>query len=109
MLETLTPIVLAPTSVLDINLRSYVPLIIMIFLLGLVFLLFKIFHVGTKLLWRLLINGLLGVFLLFMFNLLLDTVFEMDFFRIDITWTSAIVAGVLGVPGVLLLLLLQNM
>ena len=99
---------IAAASILDIDIRSYLPLIIMIFMLGLVFLLFKIFHVGTKLLWRLLVNGLLGLAMLFLFNLILDTFFEMSFFKIEITWTSAIVAGVLGVPGVLLLLLLQN-
>lgn len=106
MTDTVLPI--AGATFLDINIRSYVPLIVMFFILGMVFLLFKLFHVGTKLLWRLLINGLLGAMMLFVFNLFLDTFFDMDFFRIDINWTSAIVAGVLGIPGVLLLLLLKN-
>lgn len=94
-------------SLLDIDVKTYVPLIIIIFILMLVFLLFKIFHVSTKLLWRLLINSMLGAFLLFMFNLLLDVYWGMDFFRIPINWVSAVVAGTLGVPGVLLLLVLK--
>ena len=94
-------------SILDIDVKSYVPLIVMFFLLGLVFLLFKIFRVGTKLLWRLLINGLLGVFMLFLFNMFLDLFLGMDFFHIEITWVSAVIAGTLGVPGVLLLLVLK--
>lgn len=98
---------LAGASVLDIDIKSYVPLIVMFFILGAVFFLFKIFRVGTKLLWRLLINGLLGIFMLFLFNLFFDVFFGMDFFHIDINWVSAVAAGTLGVPGVLLLLALK--
>ncbi len=100
-----TPIPLAGT--LDIDLKGYMPLIIMVAVLGAVFLLFKLFNVSTKLLWRLLINGLLGAFMLFAFNLILSNILDMDFFELPITWTSAVVAGVLGVPGILLLLLLK--
>lgn len=105
MFGTLLPAVGA--TMLDIDIKSYVPLIVMLFILALVFLLFKLFHVSTKLLWRLLVNGLIGTFLLFLFNLILGVYLEMDFFKIPITWVSAVVAGTLGIPGVLLLLILK--
>ena len=40
-------IVLAGAGMLDINIRSYMPLIILFVILGAVFLLFKLFHVST--------------------------------------------------------------
>ena len=94
-------------SILDIDIRTYMPLIGMFLILAVVFLLFRIFNVGTKLLWRLLLNGFIGVAMLFLFDFVFDTFFEMSFFHIDITWVSAVVAGTLGVPGVLLLLVLK--
>lgn len=100
-------IVGAAESILEINIKEYIPIIAMLLILATVFLLFKLFHVGTKLLWRLLVNGLVGAALLFLFNLLLSTCFDMHFFEIPITWVSAVVAGTLGVPGVLLLLLFK--
>ena len=97
----------AASSILDVDIKRYVPIVVMLLVLAMVFLLFKLFHVGTKLLWRLLINGLLGAALLFVFNLILYTCLDMDFFEIPITWVSSVIAGVLGIPGVLLLLLLK--
>ena len=94
---------------LDIDIRSYMPLIIMFAILAAVFILFRIFRVSTKLLWSLLINGLLGALMLFVFNMMLSDAMGMHFFEIPITWTSAVVAGVLGVPGIILLLLLKIM
>lgn len=91
----------------DIDLRSYMPLFVILLLLGSVFLLFKVFHVSTAILWRLLINGLLGTFLLFLFNIIFYVYFDMEFFYIPITWVSAVIAGVLGIPGVILLLILK--
>lgn len=94
-------------SLQDIDLRSYMPLFIILLLLGSVFMLFRLFHVSTAILWRLLINGLIGAFLLFIFDVVFYVYLGMEFFYIPITWVSAVVAGVLGIPGILLLLVLK--
>ena len=92
---------------LDIDVKTYMPLFIMILLLGSVFLLFRLFHVSTPLLWRLLINGAIGAFMLLFFNVFFFIYLGMDFFYIPVNWVSAVVAAVLGVPGVLLLMVLK--
>ena len=98
---------LAGASILDLDIRAYMPLILIFLILGIIFLLFRIFHVSTKLLWGLLFNGLIGVAMLFFFDFILDTFMGMSFFHIDVNWVSAVIAGTLGVPGVLLLLVLK--
>lgn len=97
----------APVTGLDIDVAAYMPLFIMILLLGSAFILFKIFHVTTALLWRLLINGILGAFLLLFFNVFFSIYLGMDFFSIPVNWVSAVIAGTLGVPGVLLLMVFK--
>ena len=51
-----------------------------------------------------LLNAALGFIMLFVFN------FLGGFIGLSITvgWVSAIVAGVLGIPGIILLLLIEN-
>lgn len=70
----------------------------------LLWLIIKIFATPIKWAFKLLINALLGFVMLFVFNYL------GGFIGLSITvgWLSAIVAGVLGIPGIILLLLIEN-
>lgn len=60
----------------------------------------KILSTPLKWVWKFLLNALSGLILLFLTNLL-GTALN---FSLDITWLNAIVSGILGLPGVLLLL-----
>ena len=82
-----------------LNLAIYV--IIGGLLLGLII---KIFATPIKWAFKLLLNAVLGFVMLFVFN------FLGGFIGLSITvgWLSAIVAGVLGIPGIILLLLIEN-
>ncbi len=67
-------------------------------------LLAKLLAFSVKIIFRLLINSLVGVGLLFVFNLFAGL------FNISIAFNfiNALVAGFLGVPGIILLLLFQR-
>lgn len=69
----------------------------------LIILLIKIIRLPLRLVFKLLINAAVGFVGLFVFNLL------GGFFNISlsINWLTAIVTGVLGIPGVILLLLIK--
>jgi inhibitor of the pro-sigma K processing machinery len=71
-----------------------------IFLLWLVC---KILAVPLKILWKLLINAVVGAVLLLIFNFLGGFIN----FAIPITPISALVAGILGIPGVIILALIE--
>ncbi|HWS30830.1 MAG TPA: pro-sigmaK processing inhibitor BofA family protein [Clostridia bacterium] len=71
-----------------------------IFLLWLVC---KILAVPLKILWKLLINAVVGAVLLLIFNFL-GGFFN---FAIPISPISALVAGILGIPGVIILALIE--
>ena len=102
----MNPILLS-SGTLNIQVREYVPLIIMCALLAVLFLVFRLTGVKSKLLWNLLINGMIGAGMLCLFDIVFYTYLHMDFFHIKINWLSSIVAGILGVPGVLLMLILK--
>ena len=76
-------------------------------ILGLLLLIlfFKIIAKPIKWILKLLLNALLGLVILVVVN------FFGAFVGLKITvgWLSAIVAGVLGLPGVVLLLLIENL
>lgn len=80
---------------------------ILIFLLVLfvIFIIFKIFHLSLKIFFKLLVNALIGAALLFVFNFIFAGLLGLTFFAIPITWITALVTGILGVPGVIVLLL----
>ena len=63
----------------------------------------RILFVPLKFVFRLLINGLVGGLLLWLINI----VGEAFGFAIAITPVTALVAGILGVPGVVLLIALK--
>ncbi|MDO4815449.1 MAG: pro-sigmaK processing inhibitor BofA family protein [Bacillota bacterium] len=66
---------------------------------------FKIFSKSFKFIFRLLINSLVGFFILFVVNYLGGFVG----LHINVGWISALITGVLGIPGIVLLLLIENM
>ncbi len=70
-------------------------------------LLFKIFGWSVKILFKILLNAFLGCVLLFIFNLLFASLLNLRMFEIPITGFTALLTGVLGIPGVALLLLFQ--
>lgn len=70
-------------------------------------LLFKVFGWSVNILFKLLLNAFLGCALLFIFNLLFAGLFNLYMFEIPITWFTALLTGVLGIPGVVLLLIFQ--
>lgn len=75
--------------------------IIGIFLLWLII---KLFSKPIKWIFKLLLNTLLGFVLLFVFNYLGQFVG----LSVTVGWLSALVTGVLGIPGIILLLLVEN-
>ena len=70
---------------------------------GLFGLLLKLLKKPMKWAFKLLLHALFGYITLFLFN------FIGAFFGVslEITWLSAIVSGLLGIPGVVILLILQ--
>lgn len=76
-------------------------------ILGLLLLIlfFKIIAKPIKWILKLLLNAFLGLIILVVVNYLGAFVG----LKITIGWLSAIVAGVLGLPGVVLLLLIENL
>lgn len=66
-------------------------------------LLLKILKKPLKLIWKLFIHAIMGFVFLFIFNFLAGFV---DL-SIPVTWLNAIITGVMGIPGVILLLILQ--
>lgn len=62
----------------------------------------KLLKVSLKIIWKLVVNALLGALILVVFNLI-GGLFG---FTLPITFLSALVAGVFGVPGVIVLALL---
>ncbi|MBO4847737.1 MAG: pro-sigmaK processing inhibitor BofA family protein [Clostridia bacterium] len=97
----------AVSETLNIQISEYIPLIVVCAVLALTFLFFKLLGVTSKILWKILINGIIGAGMLCLFDIVFVTYLKMTFFKIPITWATSLVAGFLGIPGVLLLLLLQ--
>ena len=63
----------------------------------------KVLAWPIKLIWKLVFNVIIGGILLYIINIV-GAAFNIS---IAINWVSALVAGLLGVPGVILLLILQ--
>lgn len=99
-------ITILASIILD-TLRGYLPLAAVCVALILILVIFKLTGMSVKLLWKILINSLIGAAMLVVFDILFASLLHMEFFRIDITWLNALVAGVLGVPGVIILLILK--
>ena len=80
-----------------------IPLILAAIAVGLLVLLFKLLGKPLRWLAQLFIKALLGFVALFLFNFFGDFVG----LSLGMSWLNAIVAGVLGVPGIVLLLLIK--
>lgn len=75
----------------------YIGCIIGIFIIG------KIFIVPIKVIMKLILNTILGAILLYIINII-GASFN---FHIGINLITTLVTGILGIPGVILLILLQ--
>ena len=75
----------------------YIACIIGIFIIG------KIFIVPIKVIMKLILNTILGAILLYIINII-GASFN---FHIGINLVTTLVTGILGIPGVILLILLQ--
>ncbi len=82
-------------------LNTVLTVIIAVFLLWLVI---KIFATPIKWALKLLLNAIIGFVMLFIFNFLGGFIG----LSLSVGWVSAIVAGILGVPGIILLLFIEN-
>ena len=77
-----------------------------IIVLAVIFIVFKIFNLSIKIFFKLLINALIGAALLFVFNFVFAGLLNLSFFCINITWLTALITGIFGVPGVVVLLII---
>ncbi|MCL2343292.1 MAG: pro-sigmaK processing inhibitor BofA family protein [Firmicutes bacterium] len=71
-------------------------------------LLFKIIKTPIKWFFKLLIHVAIGFVALFVVNWLIGWLGAPASWELGLNWINALVAGVLGVPGVILLFLWQN-
>lgn len=80
--------------------------IIVYIILGvlMLWLILKIFAKPIKWIFKLLFNTLTGFALLFIFNYLGSYIG----ISLSVGWVSAVITGVLGIPGIILLLLIEN-
>ncbi len=70
---------------------------------GILFIVLKLLALPMKLIIKLVINGIVGGILIFVVNLI-GTNFG---FMIDLNWITALIVGILGVPGVVIVAILQ--
>lgn len=71
----------------------------------LLWLVIKIFATPIRWAFKLLLNALLGFVILFVVNFLGAYIG----LHITVGWISALVAGLLGIPGIILLILIENL
>ena len=64
------------------------------------FIILKVISLPIKLIIKLLINALIGGVVLFLINLT-------GLIALDITWITALIVGFLGIPGVIIVILLN--
>ena len=70
---------------------------------GVLFIVLKLLALPMKLIIKLVINGLVGGVIIFLVNLI-----GANFgFTIDLNWITALIVGILGVPGVVIVAILQ--
>jgi inhibitor of the pro-sigma K processing machinery len=86
----------------DINVNFIVAFFFGILVL---YILLRVFYFPLKIIGSFLINSLVGGIMLFLFN----TVGALWGVSIGINIFTAIITGILGIPGILLLLLLQRL
>lgn len=79
--------------------------LIIIAIIAVVYLIFKVFDISIKLFFKFLINALIGAALLFIFNYVFGSLLHQGELAIPINWLTASVTGILGVPGVILIVI----
>lgn len=83
--------------------QSFSTLVVVAVCLLLLFLLIKIIKAPFKLLGKLILNMVVGLVTLFVFNFI-GALFD---FTLPVNALNALVAGILGIPGVILLALVK--
>lgn len=78
-------------------------LLLILVAIGLIALFIRLFRRPLRFVLKILLNGVMGFVALFFFNILGGFIG----LRLGLNWLNAIVVGVLGLPGVVLLLLIQ--
>ena len=81
-------------------------LITFVIVLIAIFAAFKLFGWSIKIFIKLLINALIGAAIIFIFNYVFAGLLNLKAFEIELNWISALITGVLGVPGVIVMLVL---
>ena len=79
------------------NIITYIACIFFLFIFG------KIFIVPIKIIWRLVINSLLGGLIIFIINFI-GSFFG---FHIGLNLITSIFVGILGIPGALLIVIIK--
>lgn len=70
---------------------------------AILFVVLKLLALPMKIIIKLVINGLIGGAIIFVINLI-----GANFgFAIDLNWITALIVGILGVPGVIIVAILQ--
>ncbi len=92
---------------LGLDFGEYTPLLVVCAALAAIFVLFKLLGVTGKILWKLLINAIIGAAMLCLFDIVFVKYLHMDFFHIPLNWPNVLIVGVLGIPGILLLLIIR--
>lgn len=70
---------------------------------AILFVVLKLLALPMKLIIKLVINGVVGAVIIFVVNLI-----GANFgFTIDLNWITALIVGILGVPGVVIVTILQ--
>ncbi|MBQ3937882.1 MAG: pro-sigmaK processing inhibitor BofA family protein [Clostridia bacterium] len=72
-----------------------------------VYLIFAVFKISLKLFVKFLINALIGAALLMVSNLIFGNLLHIDALTLPINWLTSVVTGVLGGPGVIILLIIR--
>ena len=85
--------------------ESVATAIVIVVCVLLFWLLLTILRLPLRLIFKLLLNMVSGLVLLFVFNCIGGL---LDFSALGINAVNCLVAGVLGIPGVILLVLVQN-
>lgn len=79
-------------------LAGIITIILLIFLL-------KLLSISIKIITKLALNGVLGLIILIIFNFFGESLFGI---KIDISILNSIIVGILGIPGIIILLLFGN-
>lgn len=83
---------------------------VLFFLAGLVILysILKVLLFPARIIFKLIVNGILGAITLFLINFIIEF-FSFNIHQIPIEPLNALVVGILGVPGVIILLIIQSL